>query len=405
MKAAIYDPYLDTLGGGERYCLTVAQILLKHHWQVDLFWSGEKDLINRAQKRFSLDLNGLRLVPDVFQIKAQKIDMLENRQQIRTLISQTTTRQQNPIQKLQKFIQNYHIGKGYDLFFYLSDGSVPFLFGQNNLLHIQVPFNISLSPAQKLLNLIKFKAGKIKIVCNSRFTQKFTKKLFSQPSTILYPPVDIDKFKPAASKKNYILSVGRFDNILNAKKQDVLISAFQTLSRQNSTWQLVLAGGSTQTPGKNLYLKHLLYIAKNLPVKFVVNPPFSRLQKLYSASKIYWHAAGYQVNQDIHPEATEHFGITVVEAMASGLVPLVVNQGGLPEIINHNQNGFLWSDIKELTAKTQFLIGHPKKLAKMSQSALADCQKFSKSNFESQLLKIISSPPVVPSKLRPSPGN
>ena len=27
-RAAIYDPYLDTLGGGERYCLTVAEILL-----------------------------------------------------------------------------------------------------------------------------------------------------------------------------------------------------------------------------------------------------------------------------------------------------------------------------------------------------------------------------------------
>ena len=28
-QAAIYDPYLDTLGGGERYCLTIAEILLK----------------------------------------------------------------------------------------------------------------------------------------------------------------------------------------------------------------------------------------------------------------------------------------------------------------------------------------------------------------------------------------
>jgi len=42
MRAAIYDPYLDTLGGGERYCLTVAEILLKNGWQVDLFWSGPK---------------------------------------------------------------------------------------------------------------------------------------------------------------------------------------------------------------------------------------------------------------------------------------------------------------------------------------------------------------------------
>ena len=139
-------------------------------------------------------------------------------------------------------------------------------------------------------------------------------------------------------------------------------------------------------------IRYAIDLAQNScrPVKFVINPPFSRLQKLYSISKIYWHAAGYQVDQDIHPEATEHFGITVVEAMASGLVPLVVDKGGLPEIISHNQNGFLWSSLKSLTAKTQLLIGHPKKLAKMSQQAIIDCQKFSKANFENQLLRLIS---------------
>ena len=55
-KAAIYDPYLDTLGGGERYCLTVAEILLKNGYKVDIFWSGDKTLIEKAEKRFSLDL-------------------------------------------------------------------------------------------------------------------------------------------------------------------------------------------------------------------------------------------------------------------------------------------------------------------------------------------------------------
>ena len=390
MRAAIYDPYLDTLGGGERYCLTVAEILLKHNWQVDLFWSGDQDLLTRAQERFSLKLDDLHLVPDVFQIKAQKIDILENRQQIKTLVSQGRLSSPNLVKKLKKFVKNYHISRDYDLFFYLSDGSVPFLFGKNNLFHIQVPFNLPLSTSQKTLNSLKFKIGKIKIICNSRFTQKFTKILFSRPSTILYPPVDVDKFKPDTDKKNYILSVGRFDNILNAKKQDILISAFRLLCQQNPKWQLILAGGSTQSLEKNLYLQHLRHISKDLPVKFIVNPPFSQLQKLYSVSKLYWHAAGYWVDEDLHPEATEHFGIAVVEAMASGLVPLVVKKGGLPEIITHNQNGFLWSDTEELIAKTQLLIGHPKKLSKMSQSALIDCQKYSKANFEAQLLRLIT---------------
>ena len=76
-RAAIYDPYLDTLGGGERYCLTVAEILLKHGYKVDLFWSGDQDLIKKAIKRFSLNLNGLNLVKDIFQIKPKQIDFIE----------------------------------------------------------------------------------------------------------------------------------------------------------------------------------------------------------------------------------------------------------------------------------------------------------------------------------------
>ena len=390
MRAAIYDPYLDTLGGGERYCLIVAEILLKNGWQVDLFWSGPKDLIGRAEKRFSLQLEKLTLVPDVFQLRAKKLDLLEDRQQIKSLINQPRYPQQNIIQKTRKFIKNYRITKNYHLFFYLSDGSVPFLFAQNNILHVQVPFNVTPTTGHKIINFLKFKTGQTKIICNSDFTKKFTKKLFRQPSIVLYPPVDIDKFTPDSDKKNHILSVGRFDNILNAKKQDILISAFSTLHHRNPTWKLILAGGSIQNPDKNSFLKHLKFIAKDLPVEFVVNPPFTDLQKLFSAAKIYWHAAGYQINQDIHPEAAEHFGITVVEAMASGLVPVVVDKGGLPEIVNNNKNGFHWSDVSQLVAKTQLLIRHPKKISQMSQRALIDCQKFSKSNFENQLLRLIN---------------
>ena len=77
-KAAIYDPYLDTLGGGERYCLTVAEILLKNGYKVDIFWSGDKTLIEKAEKRFSLDLKDLNIVPDIFGIKPQNLNFEYN---------------------------------------------------------------------------------------------------------------------------------------------------------------------------------------------------------------------------------------------------------------------------------------------------------------------------------------
>jgi len=388
-RAAIYDPYLDTLGGGERYCLTVAEILLKHNYQVDLFWSGDNSLIDKAEKRFSLDLKGLKIVPDIFEIKPQKLELLEENEDLFAFINRSI----NPhkihfkFKKLFSKIKNNH---KYDIIFYLSDGSLPFLFGKKNYLHVQVPFSSPTNYLKTVLNKTKLQLFS-NVICNSQFTAKFQKNFFKNKVLVLNPPVDIDKFYSSDRKENIILSVGRFDNILNAKKQDILIDAFQSLieSEKIRGWKLVLAGGSLLDPKKNSYLKYLQEKARDLPIEFVVNPPFDVLKDIYSKSKIYWHAAGFQVDENKHPENTEHFGITIVEAMASGLIPVVVDKGGIPEIVDNGVNGFLWQSVDQLITKTKKLIDNPEMLKLMSQQSLINCQQFSKENFEKKLLNII----------------
>ena len=388
-KAAIYDPYLDTLGGGERYCLTVAEILLKHGYHVDLFWSGDQDLIEKAEQRFSLDLKGLKLVEDIFQIKPKKIDLIEENQNLSKFISHSLSPQKIH-KKFRKIIHKINTTRKYDLFFYLGDGSIPVILGKQNLLHIQVPFyrdKLSLSNLITKSKLLLFS----KIICNSKFTSKFYQDLAPGKIKVLYPPVDVDKFKASEDKENIILSVGRFDNILNAKKQDVLIDAFKILVEKENLkgWKLILAGGSLTDPNKNSYLKYLKEKSEKLPIEFVINPKFNELKDIYSKSKIYWHAAGFDVNENKHPENTEHFGMTVVEAMASGLVPVVIAKGGLTEIVSDGADGYLWQVIDELVYKTKSLIDTPKDLKEMSLKAMAKCNKFSKDNFETELLNLI----------------
>lgn len=387
--AAIYDPYLDTLGGGERYCLSVAEILLKHNYKVDLFWSGDKTLVEKAEKRFSLNLNGLNIVPDIFEIKPQKLEFLEENENLLRFINRTINPQHLHF-KFKNFFKKIQNNQKYDLIFYLSDGSLPFLFGKKNYLHIQVPFVTSPNILRKTINKAKIKLFS-NVICNSEFTARFQKDIFKNKVLVLYPPVDVDKFQSSEKKENIILSVGRFDNILNAKKQDVLIDAFKILVKENhiSGWKLVLAGGSLVEPSKNSYFKYLQEKAKNLPIDFIVNPPFEELKKIYAKSKIYWHAAGFEVDESTNPENTEHFGITIVEAMSSGLVPVVVSKGGIPEIVNNGVNGFLWQTIDELVSKTQKLIDNPENYKLMSQQSLINCQQFSKDNFEKQLISII----------------
>ncbi len=388
-KAAIYDPYLDTLGGGERYVLTVAEILLKNGYQVDIFWSGNQKLIEMAQERFSLDLSNLNIVPDIFGVKPQHIDLIEEKQNLLKLIDHSV----NPKKinhKILNILEKYNTTKKYDLMFYLSDGSTPFLFSKNNILHVQVPFTSSNNLKRTVSDFFKLKLIK-NVICNSKFTAKFQSQTYKNKVEVIYPPVDIDKFENNSDKENIILSVGRFDNILNAKKQDVLIDAFRLLHEKHHTkdWKLVLAGGSITDPSNNSYLKCLKEKAIDLPVEFVINPNFSDLKNIYSLSSIYWHAAGYEVDEMKNPQNTEHFGITIVEAMISGLVPVVIKKGGIPEIVENGVSGYLWNSIDELVSYTNKLINDKDLIKSMSKESLKICQKFSKENFEKQFISII----------------
>lgn len=378
--AAIYDPYLDTLGGGERYCLTVAELLIKNGWAVDLFWSGDRNIIEKASARFSLVLKGLKIQPDIFLQPEKHLACTED-----TNIHSSVKTPTNISKSLKNISYRKKATRHYDVLFYLSDGSIPLLFSKKNFLHIQAP----LIENHTLAN--KFKLSRInKCICNSNFTASFYKKYPSYKTVVIYPPVDVDKFINKQSKDNVILSVGRFDNILNSKKQDILIQAFKEIYHQNKQWKLILAGGSMVSETKNNYLNHLKYLSKNFPIELIINPSFTELTHLYQKSKIYWHAAGYGVDQVLHPEFTEHFGISVVEAMAAGCVPLVVNKGGLPEIVVSKQNGYIWENIEQLTSKTQLLINNSDLLKGLSIRAVLDSSKFSKKHFEKHLLNVIN---------------
>ncbi len=170
-----------------------------------------------------------------------------------------------------------------------------------------------------------------------------------------------------------------------------MVKAFIDLVNKNNLkdWQYILIGGSLQSETQNNYLIHLKHLAKNYPIKFLVNAPFSQLRLFYSESKIFWHAAGFGVDEAKNPQQTEHFGMSTVEAMAAGAVPIVINKGGLKETVQNGVNGFLWHTPEELISKTQLLIGHPDMLSSMAKKAIADSKKFSVDSFEKNFMKII----------------
>ncbi len=118
---------------------------------------------------------------------------------------------------------------------------------------------------------------------------------------------------------------------------------------------------------------------------FYPNLNFDALVKLYGESSIYWHAAGYGEED---PTKMEHFGISTVEAMAAGCVPIVINKGGQKEIVDDSECGFLWNDLETLKKLTLKVILDQRLRDNFSKKAIKKAQLFSKIFFEEKILKL-----------------
>lgn len=347
MKAVIVSPYFSTLGGGERYALTFAQALLGKGWQVDLTAPGS--IIDEAKKRFSLPLDGAGLI------------------NFQPFVSGS-------------IISRWQLHRQYDLIFWFFDGAIPLMMSKHNLLHFQVPFTKSYE--KPILGWLKKRLISL-TVCNSIFTQKIIKKVFGVNSVVWYPPIDIGSFT-TKKKERIILSVGRFEESMTEKRQDILIDCFKEINDNGlKGWSLIFAGGVY--PGRRSYLDKLIEQSKGYPIEFEVNVSFLKLVDLYSRSAIFWHAAGYGYDELSDPEKMEHFGMTTVEAMASGCVPVVIGKGGQKEIIEDSKNGFLCNGKEEMIHWTNKLIADTKLITEMSAQAVLRAGVFSTNNFRKQV--------------------
>jgi glycosyltransferase involved in cell wall biosynthesis len=147
---------------------------------------------------------------------------------------------------------------------------------------------------------------------------------------ILYPPVDIERFSRAYSQP------------INAREVKVLVvSRFSPEKRIENAIKIAhILGGKIQfqvvgslAPANRPYYKRLQQMIENLGltqiVKLTPNASNEELIDSMSKSMIY-----------LHTMIGEHFGVSIVEAMAAGLVPIVPAIGGCSEIVptDHQYN-------------------------------------------------------------------
>lgn len=360
-KVAFFSPYIpNSFGGGEKHLLDVAAYCAAQGMEVTMAYTdtallpSSEQIADHYQTVFGGDVRRFAWTP----------------------CSLATT---------QSFWKKLAWTKQFDVLYVVSDGSFFVSRAKQTIAHIQIPFTNQLS----WLNWLKLQTWS-QLQTNSDFTKSVIERSWRiKVDQVINPTVDDQFFRLSLDHKQpVILSVGRFFSQLHSKRQDVLIEAFLQLQRTDSSftgWKLLLVGGVEDQE----YFQHCQQLAQTAPVEFITTADRTELRALYERARLYWHATGYGIDEQLQPEKVEHFGISTVEALASGTVPLAVGKGGQKEILTGELALLQWQTIDQLVTKTVELISEPKEYLRYQQLGRQIAQdKFGHQRFEKQLAQL-----------------
>jgi glycosyltransferase involved in cell wall biosynthesis len=288
------------------------------------------------------------------------------------------------------------LSEGYDLFINLAHGLPSFCHAKHGVLFVLFPFF-------RPLHLDSDVSGYVRAydrwewrrriesydvtLASSRFTQTWTRRLWNLESHVLYPPADMACRRE--TKDDIILSVGRFSTQWHQKKQREIVTAFGDLEGDLPTWEFRCVGALSELPPDHTFLADVQTLAAGYRVRVLVNLPRTDLETMYARAKIFWHAAGYGEDDEVHPDRLEHFGMATVEAMSAGCVPVVIDKGGQREIVEHGISGFRWRTLEELKEYTRLLAREARVQAQMSEAARDRASHFSRARFLTQFRSLM----------------
>ncbi len=203
------------------------------------------------------------------------------------------------------------------------------------------------------------------IIAISTAVKERIKRYYGRESKVIFPPVDVDKFKNQKSKiknqneKNYYLIVSRLEPY---KKVDLAIKAFNKLGKK-----LVIVGVGSEE-------RYLKSIAKsNIKFKGFVND-----EDLVS---IYHKAVAL-----VHPQ-DEDFGITSVEAQAAGVPVIAYKSGGVLDTVIEGKTGVFFKSQNVDSLSGAIEIFH---LIKFNVNHLRNnADKFRRERFQKEILDLL----------------
>jgi glycosyltransferase involved in cell wall biosynthesis len=207
----------------------------------------------------------------------------------------------------------------------------------------------------------KAASGMHAIATNSHTVSKRIRHAYGREASVIYPPVEVDRFRPNPRHENFFITVTR---LVPHKRVDLLVQAFNQLNLP-----LLIVGDGPE-------LLRLKALAKS-------NIRFLGFQSDDTVADLLGRARAFVC------AAEEDFGIAIVEAQAAGCPVIAYGAGGARETVEEGVAGLLFSE-----QNTASLIDAVHRFEKIHNSFLSDeitkrARRFNKARFVDEFQKFV----------------
>jgi glycosyltransferase involved in cell wall biosynthesis len=165
-------------------------------------------------------------------------------------------------------------------------------------------------------SLQKIQENNVLLISNSKFTQESIEKKYNKKSTVIFPPIDLSEFKLTTKKEVSVITISRYSEEKN------LDFALEVMENIKIPYQIF---GNTNTKSNFIYFQNLLSKTKNFGTNSLINlkknEDRTSVVEALQRSKVYFHTA------------PETFGITIIEGIAAGCVPIVPDNSAHRETV------------------------------------------------------------------------
>jgi glycosyltransferase involved in cell wall biosynthesis len=378
-RAGVYYPGLDGRGGAQRLALVLALVLARQGYATTVFTDGAVDV-----GRVASDL-GADLSPVSFATLRGGGAGWSGLRELQRLAMTRSHASQIRRHDLDLFVNAKY------------KSSLPGC-GRRNVYYCHFPHHLGVVGAGRVRRLylwVTSVAERVSVVrdrrgfvatydeiwANSRFTSGHVQRRWGRSATVVHPPCE----RIAGTDKQRVIAVvGRFQRPrpnVPYKAQDVLLRTFAAMTDLHAAgWRLVMAGATT--PDDAQYLAELSQEAEGLPVTILRDVSRDDIRALLGEASLYWHAQGFAQDARHHPETQEHFGISTVEAMSAGAIPVVFGSAGPAEVVEGVEGIVSWTCPSQLAELTRAWVARsPRELEEVRQRCRDRAEQFDEASF------------------------